>query len=90
MIHPQGQIHIVAGVDSTLDSLHLGHGGSSLFHVTRHGGHVRVEGREGSSSFVLEDRKAAPRKEKLIPAGLFCDQPFYSVSGNVSAMAALS
>ena len=80
LIHAQGQIHVVDGADSPLDTIQAQYGCRSAYRVTREFGRVRVEGRSGSSRCVLEDRKAA----KTSPAaalGLFLDRPLYAMAG---------
>jgi hypothetical protein len=77
LIHQQGQIHVVDGADSPLDSLQAQYGCRSAFQVTRRFGRVRVEGRSGSSHCVLEDREP-PAAAAL---GLFTDRPVYALAG---------
>jgi hypothetical protein len=86
LIHAQGQIHIVNGSESPIDSLQAQHGCSTAYRVTRGSGQVRVEGRNGSSRCVLEDSK--PKRRVETPAavlGLFSDRPLYSIAGALAS-----
>lgn len=83
LINPQGQIHIVDGADSPLDSLQAQYGCRSAFHVTRRLGRVRVEGRSGSSRCIIEDGKPQPASAAL---GLFVDRPVYALTGALACV----
>jgi hypothetical protein len=54
LIGQEGAIRMVADSDWPLDSLALHHGARSAYRVSQRSGSVRVEGREGSRTCVLE------------------------------------
>jgi hypothetical protein len=85
LIHPHGQIHVVDGADSPLDSLQAQYGCRSAFHVTRRFGRVRVEGRSGSSRCVLEDSQPRP-SSPAAALGLFLDRPLYALTGALACV----
>ena len=54
IIQPDGRIHMLAESDWPLDSLAQRHGAQAVYRVSRDRGSVRVEGREGAKTCVLE------------------------------------
>lgn len=59
LIGQDGGIRMFADSDWPLDSLAWHHGAQTAYRVTERGGSVRVEGREGSRTCVLESAKPA-------------------------------
>jgi hypothetical protein len=59
-IGPGGGIHMLADSDWPLDSLARHHGARTAYRVSERRGSVRVEGREGSRTCVIES--ASPRQ----------------------------
>lgn len=59
LITAEGGIRMVADSDWPLDSLAFHHGARSAYRVSQSEGSVRVEGREGSKTCVLESAKPA-------------------------------
>lgn len=59
LIGHDGHIKMFADSDWPLDSLSWHHGAKAAYRVTEHGGSVRVEGREGCRTCVLETSKPA-------------------------------
>jgi hypothetical protein len=59
LIGPQGAIHMIADSDWPLDSLSWHHGAKTAYRVSEQSGSVRVEGREGSRTCVMESAKPA-------------------------------
>jgi hypothetical protein len=59
LIQPEGAIHMIADSDWPLDSLALQHGSKTAYRVTEQYGSVRVEGREGLRTCVMESAKPA-------------------------------
>jgi hypothetical protein len=57
LIGPQGAIHMIADSDWPLDSLTWHHGARTAYRVSEQSGSVRVEGREGSRTCVMESMK---------------------------------
>ena len=67
LIKHDGGIHILADSDWPLDSLAWHHGAKMAYRVSQRRGSVRVEGREGSRTCVLES--ASPRQVARILLG---------------------
>ncbi|HBY62291.1 MAG TPA: hypothetical protein DEH78_20915, partial [Solibacterales bacterium] len=63
-----GGLHLVAGSDWPLESLQREHAAAMAFRVTRHGGSVRVDGREGLRSCRFESLPAAEAARRLLGA----------------------
>jgi len=59
LISPEGAIHMIADSDWPLDSLTWHHGAKTAYRVSEQSGSVRVEGREGSRTCLLESSKPA-------------------------------
>ncbi len=59
LIGQDGGIRMVVGSDWPLDSLALHHGAKMAYRVSERRGSVRVEGREGSRTCLLESAKPA-------------------------------
>ena len=59
LIGQDGGIHMIADCDWPLDSLTWHHGARTAYRVSEQKGTVRVEGREGSRTCVLESAKPA-------------------------------
>lgn len=59
LIGHEGQIHMIADSDWPLDSLTFEHGAKTAYRVTEDNGSIRVEGREGFKTFVMESSKPA-------------------------------
>lgn len=57
LITAEGGIHMVADSDWPLDSLQLHHGAKMAYRVSQNASHVRVEGRDNSSTCVFETVK---------------------------------
>ena len=57
LIGHDGAIQLCADSDWPLDSLARERGAKSAYRVRSHGGAVRVEGREGLRSCILESRR---------------------------------
>jgi hypothetical protein len=57
LINPDGAIHMIADSDWPLDSLSWHHGAKTAYRVSEQSGSVRVEGREGSRTCVMESAK---------------------------------
>lgn len=57
LIGQEGGIHMIAGSDWPLDSLSWHHGAKTAYRVSEERGLVRVEGREGSRTCVMESAK---------------------------------
>ena len=68
LISPEGAIRMVADSDWPLDSLVWHHGARAAYRVSERRGSVRVEGREGSRSCVLESAKPAQIARLLLSA----------------------
>jgi hypothetical protein len=54
-----GSIHMIADSDWSLDSLTLHHGARTAYRVSGRGGAVRVEGREGMRTCLMESAQPA-------------------------------
>lgn len=54
LIGQEGGIQMIAGSDWPLDSLAAHHGSRAAYRVSRQGDGVRVEGREGARTCVME------------------------------------
>ncbi|MDX2151502.1 MAG: hypothetical protein SFV54_12265 [Bryobacteraceae bacterium] len=63
-----GGLHIVAGSDWPLESLQREHGAAMAYKVTKAGGRVQVEGREGVRSCRFESLPAAKVARMLLGA----------------------
>lgn len=59
LIGQQGAIHMIADSDWPLDSLTWHHGAKTAYRVSEQSGSVRVEGREGSRTCLMESAKPA-------------------------------
>jgi hypothetical protein len=57
LIGQEGAIHMIADSDWPLDSLTWHHGAKTAYRVSEQSGSVRVEGREGSRTCVMESAK---------------------------------
>jgi hypothetical protein len=57
LIGQEGGIHMIADSDWPLDSLTWHHGAKTAYRVSEQCGSVRVEGREGSRTCVMESVK---------------------------------
>lgn len=68
LITAEGAIRMVADSDWPLDSLAWHHGAQSAYRVSDRRGSVRVEGREGSKTCVLESAKPAQIARMLLAA----------------------
>jgi hypothetical protein len=68
LIGSDGALHMVADSDWSLDTLAAHHGARSAYRVTGGDGIVRVEGREGQQSCVLEAKTTA-HVARLLLAG---------------------
>jgi len=62
----EGGLRMIADSDWPLDSLQMHHGASSVYRVTRECDKVRVEGREGFSTCVLETPSPARAAEMIL------------------------
>jgi hypothetical protein len=84
LITPAGQIRIVDGADSPIDSLQAEHGCRTAFRVSRDAGRVRVEGRDGATRCTLENSR-----KSINTLGLFHDFPAYTLApAAIAAIAA--
>src|SRR5579863_2781954 len=72
LVRPDGGLHFVMESPFSIEAAAIHAGSQSVFRITRSRGAVRVEGRSGNRSCVLEDRN--PRKE------LLRDQPLYRIT----------
>lgn len=68
LIGHDGGIRMVADSDWPLDSLAWHHGAQTAYRVSESRGSVRVEGREGSKTCVLESAKPAQIARFLLSA----------------------
>lgn len=68
LIGSDGAIRMVADSDWPLDSLASHHGAHTAYRVTEHRGSVRVEGREGLKTCLLEKAKPAQVARFLLAA----------------------
>jgi hypothetical protein len=68
LIGAEGGIRLCADSDWPLDSLAMHHGARAAYRVTGRGGSVRVEGREGNRTCVLES-SAPARVARLLLGG---------------------
>ncbi|HMD48086.1 MAG TPA: hypothetical protein VKG79_03270, partial [Bryobacteraceae bacterium] len=57
LISPEGGIHMVAESDWPLDTLQLHHGARMAYRISQTAANVRVEGRAGSRTCLLETAK---------------------------------
>jgi hypothetical protein len=57
LIGQEGAIHMIADSDWPLDSLTWHHGAKQAFRVSENSGSVRVEGREGLRTCLMESPK---------------------------------
>jgi hypothetical protein len=57
LIAPDGTLHLIADSDWPLDSLTWHHGAKTAYRVSEQSGSVRVEGREGSRTCVMESMR---------------------------------
>jgi hypothetical protein len=57
LIRHDGGLHMIADSDWPLDSLSWHHGAKMAYRVSERSGSVRVEGREGLRTCVLESAK---------------------------------
>jgi hypothetical protein len=57
LIGHDGALHLIAGNDWPLDSLTMHHGAKTAYRVSEHYGSIRVEGREGTRTCVIESAK---------------------------------
>ena len=57
LIGQDGHIKMFADSDWPLDSLSWHHGAKTAYRVTEHSGSVRVEGREGQRTCIMESAK---------------------------------
>ena len=57
LINQEGAIHMIADSDWPLDSLTWHHGAKTAYRVSEQSGSVRVEGREGMRTCVMESAK---------------------------------
>jgi hypothetical protein len=83
LIGQDGGIHMVADSDWPLDSLALHHGARSAYRVSGQNGSVRVEGREGSRTCVIESASPAQTARLLMGGG-----PYSSLSVSAGSTAA--
>ena len=75
LIQPEGRIRIVAESDWPLDSLQAHHGAEMAYRVTRGQGRVRVEGRSGPRSCLLETEHPAGIARRIL-----LDHPRYMLA----------
>jgi hypothetical protein len=68
LIRPGGGIHIMDSSGWALPSLQAYSGARAVYRVTRNSGQVRVEGRSGVRSCVLESEPAAVTARHLLNA----------------------
>ena len=68
MIGQEGGIHMLADSDWPLDSLAWHHGARTIYRVSERSGAVRVEGREGSRTCLLETANHAQVARFLLSA----------------------
>ena len=68
LIGQDGGIHMIAESDWPLDSLVWHHGAKTAYRVSEQHGSVRVEGREGSRTCLLESAKPAHVARMLLAA----------------------
>ncbi len=59
LLGTEGGIHMIADSDWPLDSITLHHGARTAYRVSERGGSVRVEGREGRRTCLMESAKPA-------------------------------
>jgi hypothetical protein len=59
LIGHDGTLHLIADSDWPLDSLTRHHGAKTAYRVSESSGSVRVEGREGQRTCVMESAKPA-------------------------------
>lgn len=68
LIAHDGGIHMIADSDWPLDSLTNHHGARTAYRVTEQAGSIRVEGREGLKTCVMESAKPAQIARLLLGA----------------------
>ena len=59
LIGPQGEIHMLQAAGWALAGLVAEHGAKTAYRVSEHAGSIRVEGREGTHTCVMESAKPA-------------------------------
>jgi hypothetical protein len=68
LIGQDGAIRMIAESDWPLDSLAWHHGAQSAYRVSERGGAVRVEGREGSRTCLMQSTAPAETARRLLSA----------------------
>jgi hypothetical protein len=72
LIGQDGAIRMVMGSDWPLDSLQAHHGARAAYRVSRQASQVRVEGKSGAASCVLQSEPASAVAKRLL-----ADRPRY-------------
>jgi hypothetical protein len=70
IINRQGGIQLVEAAGWHIGSLEASYGARTVYRVTRGGGNVRVEGKSGSDTCLLESRSQAKIARQLLGCGL--------------------
>ncbi len=68
LIGPGGGLHIFADSDWPLDSLAQHHGARAAYRVSERRGSVRIQGREGSRTCVMESISSAETARRMLNA----------------------
>lgn len=70
LVGPQGEVHILEGSGWSLPGLLAHHGARAAYHVTRAGGRVCLEGRQGLESCLLRSESPADVARRLMPTNI--------------------
>jgi len=67
LIGPDGGIHMLADSDWPLESLEAHHGAQMVYRVSQHKDTIRLEGKAGRRTCVLESEKLDTVARRLLP-----------------------
>jgi hypothetical protein len=81
LIGARGDIQMLEGAGWALPGLLAEHGAHTVYHVTRQSGRVRLEGRSGSHSCLLETESAAAAARHLLASAQLCNPPYPALLG---------
>ncbi len=76
LVRPDGGLHVVMESPLSLEGAAIHGGARTAYRVTRFGGAVRITGRDGTQTCVLED---APQGRSGPGAGFLRDRPLYTL-----------
>ncbi len=77
LVRPDGGLHVVMEGPLSLEGAAIHSGARTAYRVTRSGGSIRITGRDGTQTCLLEDRQPGT---SVAGAGFLRDRPLYTLS----------